>query len=229
LGRASFASSYFPTPAAAVNRAADIAVMTGSNFSDWYNEPQGTFACEFDLLAASGTRAMMQADTNSSTGYVSLWTVGTVAHAGTKHVSAQSDLSLGAVAANTIAKIAVSQQINNVRGCLNGGTVGADTSATVPALLVQLRIGYDGVAADVLNGHIRHLQFQNTALTDAELVTLTTPGPWPGGEPVPPAVGPTTTGGSAFWDQDYDDREYETSRKRRKRFLEERLQRVRDL
>jgi hypothetical protein len=95
----------------------------------------------------------------------------------------------------------------------------------------QLRIGtYSNTATDSINcGHIRHIQFQNTALTDAELVTLTTPGPWSGGEPVPPAVGPTTTGGSAFWDQDYDDREYESSRKRRKRFLEERARRIAEL
>ena len=39
-----FATSYIPTPTVAVTRAADQASMTGTNFSSWYNQAQGTFS-----------------------------------------------------------------------------------------------------------------------------------------------------------------------------------------
>jgi hypothetical protein len=38
----SFATSYIPTAAASVTRAADSASMTGTNFSSWYNQSEGT-------------------------------------------------------------------------------------------------------------------------------------------------------------------------------------------
>ena len=42
-----FATSYIPTTTAAVTRAADSApAMTGTNFSSWYNQPEGTFVLE---------------------------------------------------------------------------------------------------------------------------------------------------------------------------------------
>ena len=40
----SFPTSYIPTTTATVTRAADVASMTGTNFSSWYNQSQGTFS-----------------------------------------------------------------------------------------------------------------------------------------------------------------------------------------
>ena len=42
LEAGSFATSYIPTVASQVTRAADVAVMTGTNFSSWYNQSEGT-------------------------------------------------------------------------------------------------------------------------------------------------------------------------------------------
>jgi len=39
----SFATSFIPTGASPVTRAGDNASMTGSNFSSWYNQSEGTF------------------------------------------------------------------------------------------------------------------------------------------------------------------------------------------
>jgi hypothetical protein len=225
-------SSYIPTLAGAdVTRAADVATMTGTNFSSWYDQTAGTFVVEFDVSNLTVLTGIVQADDGSSTGD-RFYFYGT-ATADPKislrdNNILQADFDLGTLTANAACKLGLSFAVNDIAGCFNGGTVGTDTVAALPTL-TQLRIGVANLADDRLNGHIRRIQFQNTALTDAELVTLTTPGPWPGGEPVPPAVGPTTTGGAAFWDQDYDGREYESSRKRRKRFLEERARRIAEL
>ena len=42
-----FATSYIPTTSAQVTRAADVAQMTGTNFSSWYNQNQGTFFADY--------------------------------------------------------------------------------------------------------------------------------------------------------------------------------------
>ena len=42
-----FPTSYIPTTSAQVTRAADTANMTGTNFSSWYNQNQGTFFADY--------------------------------------------------------------------------------------------------------------------------------------------------------------------------------------
>jgi hypothetical protein len=44
LEAGAFATSYIPTVASTVTRAADVASITGSNFSSWYNHSEGTMA-----------------------------------------------------------------------------------------------------------------------------------------------------------------------------------------
>jgi hypothetical protein len=43
----SFATSFIPTAGVAVTRNADVATMTGTNFSDWFNATEGAFQCKF--------------------------------------------------------------------------------------------------------------------------------------------------------------------------------------
>jgi hypothetical protein len=67
-----FATSYIPTVASQVTRTADVAVMTGTNFSSWYNQTAGTMQCNFVLEGQnqSGTSNVWVVDngtTNTST------------------------------------------------------------------------------------------------------------------------------------------------------------------
>jgi hypothetical protein len=47
----SFATSYIPTTASQVTRTADVATMTGTNFSDWFNATEGSFAVQMQINA----------------------------------------------------------------------------------------------------------------------------------------------------------------------------------
>jgi hypothetical protein len=47
LEAGAFPTSYIPTTSATATRAADVASITGSNFSSWYNQTEGTVYAEF--------------------------------------------------------------------------------------------------------------------------------------------------------------------------------------
>jgi hypothetical protein len=57
----SFATSYIPTAASQVTRTADVATMTGTNFSDWYNASEGTMSVGLRLTprTPSGTAVIL--------------------------------------------------------------------------------------------------------------------------------------------------------------------------
>ncbi len=57
----SFATSYIPTTASQVTRSADVATMTGTNFSNWYNATEGTMSVGLRLTprTPSGTAIIL--------------------------------------------------------------------------------------------------------------------------------------------------------------------------
>jgi hypothetical protein len=64
-----FPTSYIPTTTAAVTRAADVASITGANFSSWYNNTEGTLFCDFRLDAdRNATRWAAQIGPTALTG-----------------------------------------------------------------------------------------------------------------------------------------------------------------
>jgi hypothetical protein len=48
LEAGAFATSYIPTTTVAVTRSADIATITGTNFSSWYNQSEGSFVAVYE-------------------------------------------------------------------------------------------------------------------------------------------------------------------------------------
>lgn len=69
LEAGAFATSYIPTTTTALTRNADVATMTGTNFSDWFNASEGTLACEFGYIGppkANGAVASINNNTTSN-------------------------------------------------------------------------------------------------------------------------------------------------------------------
>jgi len=175
---AAFATSYIPTVASQVTRSADVATMTGTNFSSWYNQSEGAFVTAFDMAGGSAAlannRAVLVARESATSshniyngsGQVTGWTV----------VSGvdQAYLTTGAVAADTVTNIAYAYKANDFAASRNGGTVATDTSGTLPTPTV-LGIGSNSAGSLFLSGHIRSIAYYNTRLTNAQLQTLTAP------------------------------------------------------
>jgi hypothetical protein len=169
-----FVTSFIPTAGTAVTRAADVATMTGTNFSSWYNQSEGTFIGSFTALQTVFVASSVFASTTGSAndevyGYYSptLATV-RVAAGGVQ----QALMTTASVSAGNTYKLAAAYKVNNFATSLSGGTVTTDTSGTVPTTS-QLSIGARSAAAGYINGYIRQITYYNTRLANATLQVLT--------------------------------------------------------
>jgi hypothetical protein len=176
LEAGSHASSFIPTEAAAVTRAADAASITGAHFSRFYRQAEGTLAVEFlrnhaatgVINALSARRAASQDDrhqlifstTANMRGYTRL--------AGVDQV----DIYTGAAPLLTAPnKLAYAYAANNFCAAANGMLGTTDTEGGVPTNLDELRLG--SFSTDVLNGHIRSAAYYPARLPNAALQALT--------------------------------------------------------
>lgn len=172
-----YPTSYIPTVASSVTRAQDLATISGTNFSNWFNNQQGTVYCSFDVAAVSTTGIGMspwEINNNSSTGYFLY-----------KNPAGNLLVYLGAAnqQIGTIASANSTQQAtqtyNNISptassGILNGGSVG--TIATPTALTyvpTQVSLGRTTSSGNPLTGHIRKFAYYPVASTTAQMQALT--------------------------------------------------------
>jgi hypothetical protein len=171
-----FGSSYIPTVASQVTRAADVAVMTGTNFSTWYNATEGTLYTESSCpngiasnlnriasLNDGTTSNRIEIDTGSGTNTVSRITASGVS---------QGSPSAGSYTDFQIRKSALGIQLNNFTLAANTAT-SSDTSALVP-VVNRLMIGQSPApSSNYLNGHLRKIIYYPRRLSNAELQGIT--------------------------------------------------------
>jgi hypothetical protein len=161
--------------------------MTGTNFSSWYNQSEGTIIAQFVATTtgvnSTGGNAFpfvyeidSSAASNSShqlvlsAGYGPGWRAST-SILGVDQAALGAAMPLGNA---SVRKIAYAYQTNNFAASANGGTVSTDTSGTLPS---PDRIGIGCQNSDggnPLTGYIRTLTYYSSRLTNAQLQALTT-------------------------------------------------------
>jgi hypothetical protein len=175
-------TSYIPTTAATVTRAADVAVMTGTNFSSWYNQAAGSFVTQAtppgdysqlatvlgaDVAAVTNVHQLQKSDaTGAAVG--KRWSAGTI----TTSV-AQALIAQGADGAAITAKLGYAFAANDFAFASGGSIVGTDAAGTVPTVS-QLNIGQRDGASQWFNGHIGGIAYYNVRKTNAQLQAMTT-------------------------------------------------------
>ena len=189
LEAGAFPTSYIATTAATVTRNADIATMTGSNFTSWYNAAEGAIYCEsqtVSLAADRGTWAIGNPTLgfSSSNAIYEIYTSGS----GVSGKRSVSVITNGAVQVNTLgtntaqtintfSKGAFAYKVNDFAQSTNADTAFTDSSGTVPigptALSIgSLASGWSG-ATTYLNGTIKKLAYYPLRVTNAQLQALT--------------------------------------------------------
>ena len=175
LEQASFVTSYIPTTSAAATRAADSAVMTGSNFSSWFNNSEGTLYVEASPQTLSSNSFGMASLTNisGSNNSISMYYAGGNVVDVESLVNGVSQYTYLIPRGAQPTKVAHGYKVNNSNVALNGTAYTADTVCLVP-LVNTLTIGtiYDG-GGFPCNGTIRKLAYYPIRVTDAQLAALT--------------------------------------------------------
>jgi hypothetical protein len=183
LEAGAFATSYIPTEATALTRNADVATMTGTNFSDWFNATEGTFVilsnpnnitqtnatdgvargqfCVSDGTSANRTRVQYfgEAAFNSSG-----LTVATLTFAGASNPLTNP---------NTDRNIDLSYKVNSFGIARNAVAGPTDTSGAVPSGQNTLVFGYatQGLNGNI-NGYIKKFSYYPQSVTSNELLAF---------------------------------------------------------
>jgi hypothetical protein len=174
-----FATSVIPTTTTALTRNADVASMTGTNFSSWYNAAEGTlFSESINLPGQSAVVFPRIANINDGTTnnvITTIWRSDTSRLYGvvTTSGSGVADVGANGVTQTNANKIALGYATNNFAASVNGGAVNTDTSGAVPTGLTTLGIGRQASAADFINGYIRRIAYYPVRVTNAQLQALT--------------------------------------------------------
>jgi hypothetical protein len=173
LEAGAFPTSYIPTTSATVTRNADVAQITGSNFSRWYSQSQGTVFA--DAIPKSGG-GLFGVDDTTSAERIRLGHTGTSAgqFVVVDNNSVQTSLFTAANSAplNSASKFAGAYQLNDFDTYANGGVATtSDTSGTLPTP-TQATIGTAQASASI-NGTIRRLAYFDRRLPNAVLQAIT--------------------------------------------------------
>jgi hypothetical protein len=182
---AAFASSYIKTEGSAVTRAADAASMTGTNFSSWYNQAEGTLYGEYaNSVTPVGGVARRIASVSNGTDdnriYIA-WgeTTSRALFVCTVNGVTQAAISGTAMSASG-GEVAGAYKVNDFAVSANGLLTGTDTVGIIPSVNV-LHIGTTatavaGSAGSInhwLNGCVKKVSYYPLAATSAQLQGLT--------------------------------------------------------
>jgi hypothetical protein len=171
LEAGAFPTSYIPTTTATATRAADVASITGSNFSGWYNATAGTIYHQGTPATAANFYSIDDATTNNRiTSYMTGATTPFM-FVSTGGVS-QVNLTSSAITSGAAFAQASAYQASSFAVSTNGGTPGTSVSGTVPTVS-RMIIGANVNGAAAVNGTIRRLVFWPTRLANSTLQAIT--------------------------------------------------------
>ena len=168
-----FPTSYIPTVAATVTRAADSAAITGANFPPWYNYNEGSIVVSGDSVRPIGlspATRIFQFDDGTTADNIRTGGLSTlqVVDGGVTQVTIAATPSIPFD--GTVFKFASAFRLNDFATVTTGAVV-TDTSGTMPTV-TQLSLGGSSLAGGLLNGHLRNITYYPTRLTDAQLQAL---------------------------------------------------------
>lgn len=175
LEAGAFPTSYIPTVASQVTRAADLASMTGTNFSSWYNQNEGSFYVGSDYTQVAGGNFRIDVTDGTTSNQMRLRT------APTGTTQSRFELTTGGVTQTTLSPAtvnpasnqdAIAYKTNDAAAVVNAGTVTTDLTLT-PAVVNQMAIGTTRLGASSLNGHIKKIVYYPRRLENGELQAIT--------------------------------------------------------
>jgi len=173
LEAGAFPTSYIATTSATVTRNADVASMTGTNFSSWFNNAEGTVYAESTLNGSNTSRELMYINDGTANNNIFLrWSSGALAQASVT-VGGVNQVSIAPAGYSTIGvsyKRIFAYKVNDFEQAINGTSVGTDTSGLIP---VVSQLNFAATTNINLCGTIKKIAYYPLRLTSAQLQALT--------------------------------------------------------
>jgi len=148
-----------------VTRAADVASITGSAFSSWYSQSEGTMFANAAIAGVTGASQIivqLNNGTESNRMMVLRRSDQTASFTVTDGGSAQAEFGTVSISGSTSNAIAATYKTNDFAMAVRGLAAETDSLGTVPAIS-QLNIG-NRIGGTYLNGTIRRLTYWPQAL-----------------------------------------------------------------
>ena len=171
LEQGSFPTSYIPTQNSTVTRTADNASMTGSNFSSWFNQGDGTFlingSAPYQFQRSFGVSAFNTATVNDNRLSIRMGNT-------FMRTNAVEQFGFYQQQSTNSYKVAVAYGTNTASQVLNAVIAGTDTSVITPSNYDVMEIGkVESNTSLYTNGTISQLIYYPTRLPNSQLQTLT--------------------------------------------------------
>lgn len=167
-----FPTSYIPTVASQVTRTADVASMTGTNFSSWYNASQGTFTAQYLSFAASGFPDVLNASDGTSNNRLQVFIDGSNGFTTTRELVAgvQQGVCSFPTSQKTTIRASFAYSSAGVSAAVNGTATVVGNNATHPTGINKLSLGSNATSVNnFLNGYLAKFAFYSQRLINAEL------------------------------------------------------------
>ena len=168
-----FPTSYITTTTASVVRSADVCSITGSAFTGFYNQAEGTVLIGHPFRNNSLARSFYIGDGTNSTNTLELFSgspgIGSNAFSG----GAQQYGQFVFAANNSMAKASLAVAPSNAMLAVNG-TLAASGGGLMPVGPNQLIIGNRPDGGRNINGHIPFFRYYRKRLANAKLQAITT-------------------------------------------------------
>jgi hypothetical protein len=175
LEAGAFPTSYIPTTSATATRAADVASITGSNFSSWYNQTEGTVFADAKVATvppATSLTSVFALSDGTTNNRITVYKRAN-ADTSTRLDVSTSGSSVAFINAGTFGVsnlIAASYRVDDFAISLNGLTPGTDTLGAIPTVS-RLNIGNYADSTFPLNGTLKRLTYWGAKLPNLQAIT----------------------------------------------------------
>jgi hypothetical protein len=149
--------------------------MTGTNFSSWFNNAEGTFYADYMMPTTTGNKNIFSAHDNTASTRIDIY-ASNVSVDPRMYVRAnavdQANILVTGSAVGTYGKVAGTYKFNDIAVSSNSGAVGTVSTAIIP-FVNSFRIMNDYNGGRPMNGYLRKLAYYPLRLSNTNLVALT--------------------------------------------------------
>lgn len=177
LETASFDTSYIPTTNTTITRSADVASITGTNFSSWYQQNEGTVFFQAETSEATGNPYILAINDGTNSNRLEFRRVG--ASNNSSFLAQNAGVTIintgvaGVWTANSVVRYAAAFSQSSACHALNGTLTGNVTPSGILPVVTQALIG-NSAAGSAVNRPIRRITFWPVRLPNAVLQQITT-------------------------------------------------------